>query len=98
MNFTIGLHKSGISNRILVLMLMICCCMSMKASKLFKFPKDKQYVYLAKFSLGEGNKAQFDFRAGFSSALEGDDINRSFTFHYVIVNDNHWPEFQQTDS
>ena len=82
----------------MVLLTLINSCIGMKASKLFKFPKEAQYVYLAKFSLGEGNKAQFNFRAGFSSALEGDDINRMFTLHYVVVNDYHWPEFQKTDS
>jgi hypothetical protein len=67
----------------------------MKASKLFKFPKGEQYVYLTKFSVGEGHKGQFNVRAGFSSPLEGDENRRSFTFHYAIVDDNKWERFMQ---
>lgn len=68
----------------------------MKSAKLFKFPKDQDYVYLTKFSVGEDNRGQFNFRAGFSSALEGDERLRRFTFFYVIVTDDNWDEFMVT--
>ena len=65
----------------------------MKASKLFKFKNGEDYVYLTKFSVGEQHRGQFNFKAGFSSALEGDDINRDFTLHYVVVKDDNWDRF-----
>ena len=46
--------------------------------------------------MGEGHKGQFNFRAGLSSALKANDLNRDFTFLYVVVTDDDWDKFMQT--
>lgn len=91
--------KCSLTLALLVLLaVLVADVQAMKASKLFKFPKSEQYVYLTKFSVGEGHKGQFNFRAGFSSPLEGDEFSRLFTFHYIVVNDEKWEQFMNTEN
>jgi len=78
--------------------LLVGSATALKASKLFKFPKNENYVYLTKFSVGEGNNGQFNFRAGFSSPLEGDERMQSFTFFYSVITDDDWTKFLNAKS
>lgn len=81
-----------------IFMLTILCCLlglaaSHKASKLFKFDENKDYAFLSKFSVGEGHKAQFHFKAGFSKELTGDEVSKEFVLHFAYITDDHWDYF-----
>lgn len=84
--------------RVFLLLLLISTSLALKAAKLFKFTQGQDYVYLSKFSVGEGHRGQFNFRAGLSARLEGDESGRLFTFFYVIVTDDKWTRFMETDN
>ena len=69
----------------------------MKYSKLFKYKNGENFVYLTKFSVGEDIKTTFNIRAGYSAPLEGDYVDRTYSFYYVVVADDHWDEFLAND-
>jgi len=81
--------------QLLLLALFVGCCSGIKATKLYTFKTNEDFVYLTKFSIGEQRFGHFKFRGGFSSPLEGDERNRKFTMYWVGVDDERWAEFLQ---